>query len=238
MSADNAGAPDLSSSSGAGTSAVGSGHAHSISNSSTSYCSSPGSARHLPAIVDSEPTLSIASCINKATSLSAACQHVACLEDKNISTASSSTVGLACSLLATAAAALNLQGAAALPFVSAALPAATYLLYSPCVSCRHQHNSLQNQWLLSNYMMQQQQGPVQAAAAAPGHKQQQQNQSQQLLALLCLSVTDGCACPLQQTLPQQSCSCKAWRASKQSSRRLQSLPAFSVVCCCRCCLSI
>ena len=130
MSTDNAGAPDLSSSSGAGTSAVGSGHAPSISNSSTSYCSSPGSARHLPAIVDSEPTLSIASCINKATSLSAACQHVACLEDKNISTASSSTVGLACSLLATAAAALNLQGAAALPFVSAALPAATYLIQS------------------------------------------------------------------------------------------------------------
>jgi hypothetical protein len=131
MSVDGAGGPDPSSSSGASTGAAGSGHTPSICTStSTGHCNSAGSAHGLPTAVGSEPIVSIANCINKATALSAACQHVACLEDKNISAASSSTVGLACSLLATAAAALSLQGAAALPFVSAALPAATYLLQS------------------------------------------------------------------------------------------------------------
>ena len=115
-------------------SAVGSVHAPSTGYTSSSCGNSPGSAqRSDPAAVGSKPLRSIASCIHKGTALSAACQHMSCLQvDNNISASSgsSSTFGLACSLLATAAAALSLQGAAALPFVSSALPAATNVVQS------------------------------------------------------------------------------------------------------------
>jgi hypothetical protein len=115
--------------SGMAGNSVSSGYASSTAGSTsntTRRCDSWGPAHNLPAALGLEPILSIDSCTHKATALSAVCLHLAVATE--IAPVNSSRCALACTLLATAAAAVSLQGEAALPLVSAVLAAAKALL--------------------------------------------------------------------------------------------------------------
>jgi hypothetical protein len=102
---------------------LGTGGTSHTTSTSTSDCL--GSAHDLPVSQGADPILSIDSCTHRGTALSAICWHVGKTAGSSIS---SSTCSLACTLLATAAAAVSLQGAAALPMVSAAVAAASALI--------------------------------------------------------------------------------------------------------------
>jgi hypothetical protein len=94
------------------------------SSSSSSRDDSSGPECGLSAALGSEPILSIGGFVHKATALSALCLRLA--SDKDVG--SSSGVSLVRTLLATAAAAVSLRGAAAQPLVSAAVAAAMQVL--------------------------------------------------------------------------------------------------------------
>ena len=92
--------------------------------SSNSHRDSSGSGCSPLTHLGSEAVLSITSCSQKATALSAVCLHLA----DNGAVGNTAGSGLVHTLLATAAASVSLQGAAALPLVTAAVSAATALV--------------------------------------------------------------------------------------------------------------
>lgn len=96
-------------------------------------CDSPWSAFSLPTALMSDPTLTTASCTFIHTALSALCRHLA----GNSATPASSRCNLACTLLATAAAAISLQGAAAALLVHAAVAAATAMVSDQPAAQQH-----------------------------------------------------------------------------------------------------
>ena len=102
-----------------------------ITGSSCFHSCSSGSVQDLLAALGPGALIHIGSCIHQATVLSGVCLHLA-ENSRAGGIASSSSCSLACTLLATAAAAIRLEGAAALPLVTAAVAAATALVtYKP-----------------------------------------------------------------------------------------------------------
>jgi hypothetical protein len=94
---------------------------------STGCCDGLGSARVLAVALGSGAILSIGSCTNKAAALSAVClEVVANIPQGDIT--GTTQCELACTLLATAAAAVSLQGAGVLPLVKTAGQAVVVLM--------------------------------------------------------------------------------------------------------------
>jgi hypothetical protein len=100
----------------------------------TRCCDSSRAAQSLPAVPVSEPILSISSCAHKATALSSVCYLVAC---KSPAGSIADTCQLVGTLLAAAAAAVSLQGAAALSLVYSLTVAAIHLLSARPLSQQH-----------------------------------------------------------------------------------------------------